>query len=49
MNAIKELPESDVKTKCVTLQEKLIKEYERLSNKYHTERVNNEDNSLVLG
>ena len=30
------------------LQEKLIKEYERLSNKYHTDKVNNEDNSLVL-
>ena len=48
MDAIKELPESDIKTECVTLQEKLIKEYERLSNKYHTDKVNNEDNSLVL-
>lgn len=49
MEAIKELPDSDIKTECVELQNKLIKEYDRLSNKYHTEKVNNPDNSLVLG
>ena len=49
MDAVGKLPESDVKTECVILQEKLIKDYERLSTKYHTEKVNNKDNSLVLG
>ncbi|VEU37050.1 unnamed protein product [Pseudo-nitzschia multistriata] len=49
MQAIKELPESDIKTECLELQRKLIKEYERLSAKYHTNKVDNEDNSLVLG
>ena len=49
MDAIKKLPDSPIKTECVAPQDKLIKEYDRLSNKYHTEKVNNEDNSLVLG
>ena len=49
MDAIKELPENSIKTECLELQAKLIKEYDRLSTKYHTEKVNNADNSLVLG
>jgi tRNA(Arg) A34 adenosine deaminase TadA len=49
MEAIKVLPDSPIKTECIELQNKLIKEYDRLSNKYHTEKVNNADNSLVLG
>mmetsp|Transcript_28699 Transcript_28699/g.77719 ORF Transcript_28699/g.77719 Transcript_28699/m.77719 type:complete len:222 (+) Transcript_28699:195-860(+) len=48
MEAIKELPDSDVKTECLQLQEKLIERYEQLSTKYHTDKVGNKDNSLVL-
>lgn len=49
MEAIAELPDSPIKKECLELRDKLMKEYDRLSNKYHTEKVNNPDNSLVLG
>ena len=31
------------------LQEELIDIYDKLSNKYHSEKVNNTNNTLVLG
>ena len=37
------------KEELVELQRELIEEYERLSVKYHREKGDNVDNSLVLG
>ena len=37
------------KEELLTLQEELIGIYDTLSSKYHTEKVNNTNNTLVLG
>lgn len=49
LEAIEKIPEGPIKTECLSLRDKLIREYDRLSHKYHTDKVNNPDNSLVLG
>lgn len=49
MDLVQELPSSDEKTELQATIQRLLGAYEKLSNKYHTEKVNNADNSLVLG
>ncbi|KAL3923714.1 MAG: hypothetical protein SGILL_001492 [Bacillariaceae sp.] len=49
MDMIAELPEGDTKTVLVDLQNKLLDDYDKLANKYHSEKAANENNSLVLG
>jgi hypothetical protein len=49
MDEVEALPESDAKTELVTIQHRLLKRYDELANKYHSEKGNNENNSLVLG
>jgi tRNA(Arg) A34 adenosine deaminase TadA len=48
MDLIEALPEGSEKEELLNLQNDLSAEYDRLSNKYHTEKVDNKDNSLVL-
>ena len=50
MDLIEDLDESvpEKKQLQATVQ-RLTQAYDRLSNKYHTEKLNNPDNSLVLG
>lgn len=50
MDLIEDLDESvpEKKQLQATVQ-RLIQAYDKLSNKYHTEKSNNPDNSLVLG
>ena len=48
MDLIEALPEGDEKQELVNLQNELSADYDKLSNKYHTEAVDNKNNSLVL-
>ena len=44
------LPDTDEKkASLLELQQKLIEEYDILSNQYHTEKLTNTNNNLVLG
>ena len=49
MDLIDELPESQDKEKLLETQSRLCDIYASLSNLYHTEKLSNADNSLVLG
>lgn len=49
MDMIADLPEGDAKKELVDLQNKLLDDYDKLANKYHSEKASNENNSLVLG
>jgi hypothetical protein len=49
MDLIEALEDSDEKKELLALQKSLIDQYDTLSNKYHTEKSQNENNSLVLG
>lgn len=52
MDLIKALPDdssSDDKKELLATQERLVESYNSLSQKYHTEKVDNPNNSLVLG
>jgi len=49
MDLIEGLEESDDKNALLEKQQELVEAYERLSNKYHTEKKDNLNNSLVLG
>jgi hypothetical protein len=50
MDLISELEDgSDEKKELLEFQERLIRAYDSLSNKYHSEKAGNNSNSLVLG
>lgn len=49
MDAIAALPDGIQKTELLEIQERLIKQYKQLSDKYHNNKVNNADNSLAFG
>ncbi|KAG7343252.1 deoxycytidylate deaminase [Nitzschia inconspicua] len=49
MDMIAALPEGDTKKELLDLQNKLLEDYDKLANKYHSEKAANENNSLVLG
>mmetsp|Transcript_53493 Transcript_53493/g.130237 ORF Transcript_53493/g.130237 Transcript_53493/m.130237 type:complete len:230 (-) Transcript_53493:589-1278(-) len=49
MELVDSLPEDDpLKSTLVEQQQRLLKKYEVLANKYHSEKANNKNNSLVL-
>ena len=49
MDLVEALPEGEEKTELVACQNRLLEAYDKLANQYHTEKVNNPENSLVLG
>lgn len=49
MELVEALPEGDEKQELLNLQNELTAEYDKLSNKYHSEKADNKANSLVLG
>lgn len=49
IDLVKELPAGDEKAELETTIQRLLDAYETLSNKYHSEKADNADNSLVLG
>lgn len=49
MDLIAELPEGPEKKELLDIQNLLTEEYDALSNKYHSEKASNANNSLVLG
>lgn len=49
IDLVKEMEDSDEKKALEATTQRLLDAYDKLSNKYHTEKVNNADNSLVLG
>jgi tRNA(Arg) A34 adenosine deaminase TadA len=49
MDMIDALAEGHTKKELVDLQNKLLDDYDKLANKYHSEKATNENNSLVLG
>jgi len=49
MELIEDLPESKEKTELLAQQQRLLDAYDKLSAKYHSEKANNANNSLVLG
>jgi tRNA(Arg) A34 adenosine deaminase TadA len=49
MDMIAALVEGETKKELVDLQNQLLDEYDKLANKYHSEKSTNENNSLVLG
>ncbi|CAB9506724.1 Cytidine and deoxycytidylate deaminase zinc-binding region [Seminavis robusta] len=49
IDLVKGLEDSDDKKELEATVERLLASYDTLSNKYHTEKSNNADNSLVLG
>lgn len=50
MDLVEALLDTDEKkASLLELQQKLIEEYDILSNQYHTEKLTNTNNNLVLG
>jgi tRNA(Arg) A34 adenosine deaminase TadA len=49
MDMIAEMEEGPEKTELLAMQQTLLDDYDKLSNKYHSEKDSNENNSLVLG
>ena len=49
VGASNELPESEEKTELLAQQQRLLDAYDKLAAKYHSEKANNANNSLVLG
>lgn len=49
MDLVEALPAGPEKDELVEVQNRLLAAYDKLANHYHTEKVNNPDNSLVLG
>jgi hypothetical protein len=50
MDLVEDLPDdSPDKKELVETQDRLLKAYDALANKYHTEKADNKSNSLVLG
>lgn len=49
IDLVKALPASKEKEELEVTIQRLLDAYDKLSNQYHTEKVNNADNSLVLG
>lgn len=49
MDLVEALPPGAEKDELVAVQNRLLKAYDVLANQYHTEKVNNPENSLVLG
>lgn len=48
MEMVDALPDGDEKAELKEIQDRLLKRYDELANKYHSEKANNENNSLVL-
>jgi len=49
MELIDDLPEGVEKTELKAQEKRLLDAYDKLANKYHSEKANNVNNSLVLG
>ena len=49
IDLVKQLADSEEKKALEATIQRLLDAYDKLSNKYHEEKVNNADNSLVLG
>jgi hypothetical protein len=49
MDVVEALPDGDEKTELKEIQDRLLKTYDELAEKYHSEKASNENNSLVLG
>lgn len=49
MDLIADLDDGPEKAELQAMSDSLIEAYDKLSNKYHSEKAQNENNSLVLG
>lgn len=49
MDLVAALPDSPDKVELMETQQRLLEAYDELANQYHTEKLSNPDNSLVLG
>lgn len=49
MELVEQLPEGEEKTDLLAQQQRLLDAYDKLANKYHSEKATNANNSLVLG
>lgn len=49
IDLVEALPDGPDKTNLLDTQQRLLKAYDEMSNRYHSEKANNPENSLVLG